>query len=72
MRRFRVVLEQGEDGYIVAHVPALRGCVTQGPTRAEALDRAREAIKGYIETLEAHGEPVPEEDVEFVELLDRA
>lgn len=45
----KVVLEQGEDGWIVAHVPALRGCVSQGKTREEALANIREAIEGWLE-----------------------
>lgn len=43
----------------VAEVPSLPGCVTQGKTRSEALVNAREAIAGYLESLEAHGEPIP-------------
>ena len=38
----KVVLEQGEDGWVVAHVPALRGCVSQGRTREEALANIKE------------------------------
>lgn len=45
----KVLLEQGEDGWVVAHVPALRGCVSQGKTRDEALANIKEAIKGWLE-----------------------
>lgn len=45
----KVLLEQGEDGWIVAHVPALRGCVSQGKTRQEALANIKEAIEGWLE-----------------------
>ncbi len=45
----KVLLEPGEDGWIVAHVPALRGCVTQGKTRQEALANIKEAIEGWLE-----------------------
>lgn len=45
----KVLLEQGEDGWIVAHVPALRGCVSQGRTRDEALENIREAIEGWLD-----------------------
>ncbi|MBU0607045.1 MAG: type II toxin-antitoxin system HicB family antitoxin [Armatimonadetes bacterium] len=54
------LLREDEGGYAVV-VPALPGCVTQGPTLAEALERVKEAIAGYLETLEAHGEAVPED-----------
>jgi predicted RNase H-like HicB family nuclease len=33
----QVLLYLGEDGYFVAEVPSLSGCVSQGKTRAEAL-----------------------------------
>ena len=57
--RYRVLIEQDEDGVYVAEVPSLPGCVTQGATREEALENAREAVGAYVESLEAHGDPVP-------------
>ena len=43
----------------VAHCPTLPGCVSQGKTRAEAQANITEAIKGYLESLAKHGEPIP-------------
>jgi predicted RNase H-like HicB family nuclease len=40
-------------------VPALPGCHAQGETREEALAMIREAIEGCIESLVAHGDPIP-------------
>lgn len=57
--RYRVLVEQDEDGAYVAEVPSLPGCITQGTTREEALSNVREAIGAYVESLEAHGDPVP-------------
>jgi len=57
--RYRVLIEEDEDGVFVAEVPSLPGCVSQGSTRREALSNAREAIAVYVESLEAHGDPVP-------------
>ena len=57
--KYRVLVEQDEDGVFVAEVPSLPGCISQGDTRAEALENIREAIGVYLESLEAHGEPVP-------------
>ncbi len=57
--KYRVLIEPDEDGVFVAEVPSLPGCVSQGRTRAEALANVREAIAAYLESLEAHGEPVP-------------
>jgi predicted RNase H-like HicB family nuclease len=57
--KFRVVLQSDEDGVIVAEVPALPGCISQGATREEAVDNIREAIAGYLDSLKAHGDPIP-------------
>jgi predicted RNase H-like HicB family nuclease len=57
--RYRVVIEPDEDGVFVAEVPALPGCISQGGTRAEAIDNIKEAIAAYLESLEDHGDPVP-------------
>ena len=57
--KFRVVLQKDEDGVMVAEVPALPGCISQGATRDEALSNIREAIAGYLDSLKAHGDPIP-------------
>lgn len=44
-----VILRPGEDGWIVAECLALPGCISQGRTRAEALENIREAIELCIE-----------------------
>jgi predicted RNase H-like HicB family nuclease len=56
--KYRVLIEPDEDGVFVAQVPSLPGCVTQGSTRAEALENAKEAVARYLESLKAHGDPV--------------
>jgi predicted RNase H-like HicB family nuclease len=57
--KFRVMIQRDEDGVYVAEVPSLPGCVSQGTTRPEALDNVREAIALYLESLKAHGDPIP-------------
>jgi predicted RNase H-like HicB family nuclease len=57
--KYRVYLEQDEDGVFIATCPALPGCVSQGQTRAEAMENIREAIEGYILSLKKHGDPAP-------------
>jgi predicted RNase H-like HicB family nuclease len=57
-----VVLFHGQDGYWVAECPSLPGCISQGATKAEAIANIREAIEGWIETMQAHGQPIPEEN----------
>ena len=46
---WNVVVELGEDGWFVAHAPALAGCWSQGKTRLEALQNIREAIAAWLE-----------------------
>jgi predicted RNase H-like HicB family nuclease len=57
--KYRVLIEQDEDGVFVAEVPALPGCISQGSTRKEALQNIQEAITVYLESLKAHNEPIP-------------
>ena len=57
--KYRVWIEQDEDGVFVAEVPALPGCISQGGTREEALRNIREAVTLYLESLEEHGDPIP-------------
>lgn len=67
--RYRVLIEQDEDGAFVAECPTLPGCISQGATRDEALINIKDAIAGYLESLRKHNEPVPpaiwEETVEL-------
>lgn len=57
--KFRVVIEQDEDGVHVANCPTLPGCWSQGKTRDEAVRNIHEAMQGYLESLEKNGDPIP-------------
>ena len=57
--KFRVLIEQDEDGMFIANCPTLPGCVSQGSTRAEAMTNIQDAIGGYLESLRKHDEPIP-------------
>ena len=59
MIRYRIIIEQDEDGVFVAECPVLPGCVSQGSTRDEAVANIKDAIAGYIESLRKHNEPIP-------------
>ena len=59
----KVVIERGEDGYFVAHCPALKSCWSQGTTREEALINVREAIALYLEPESAEVEQTAEREV---------
>ncbi len=60
----QVLIYPGEDGYWVAEVPSLPGCISQGKTKEEAITNVQEAIRGYIAALEDDGLPVPQERFE--------
>jgi len=60
----QVMIYPGEDAYWVAECPSLPGCISQGETRAEAIQNILEAIEVYVEALEEDGLPVPEEKYE--------
>ena len=57
--RYRVVIEQDEDGAFVVECPALPGCISQGKSRQEAITNIKDAIAGYLESLKKHGDPIP-------------
>jgi len=63
IKKYKVVIEPGEDGWLVVTVPALPGCITQGKNLEEALKNAKEAIAAYLESLKKNNQPVPEPDV---------
>jgi predicted RNase H-like HicB family nuclease len=60
----QVLIYLGEDGYWVVECPSLPGCISQGKTKEEALTNIREAIQGYIASLEEDHLSVPEERFE--------
>lgn len=48
-QQFKVIIEQGKEGYFIASVPALPGCYTQAKTLPELKKRIREAISLCLE-----------------------
>ncbi|MBI2304389.1 MAG: type II toxin-antitoxin system HicB family antitoxin [Chloroflexi bacterium] len=59
--KYTVIIEQGRESGYVAYAPALKGCVSQGETREEALRNIKEAMEVYLEALLEDGLPVPVE-----------
>lgn len=43
--QFKVIIEQDEDGFFVATVPALPGCHTQAKDMTELMRNVRDVIK---------------------------
>ncbi len=68
--RFRIIIEQDEDGIFVAQCTSLPGCISQGKTRNDAVTNIKDAIKGYLESLKKHNDPIsPSIYEEIVEVL---
>jgi predicted RNase H-like HicB family nuclease len=49
--RFRVLIEEAEEGGYVVECPALPGCISEG--EGEALENIKDAIQGCIEARNA-------------------
>jgi predicted RNase H-like HicB family nuclease len=47
-QKFNVLIEKGEDGYLIANVVELPGCHTQAKTLDELMKRTKEAISLYL------------------------
>ena len=47
--QFTIVIEEGEDGYLISEVLELPGCHTQGKTLDELMQRTKEAISICLE-----------------------
>ncbi|MFP4656581.1 MAG: type II toxin-antitoxin system HicB family antitoxin [Candidatus Woesearchaeota archaeon] len=47
-RRFNVIVEKGEDGFLIADVIDLPGCRTQAKTYDELMKRTKEAISLHV------------------------
>ena len=48
--RYDVVLDPSDEGGFTVHVPALRGCVSEGDTEEEALENIKDAIACWLDT----------------------
>ena len=60
-KSYTVVLTPNSVGGWLVEVPALPGCLTEGPTLTDALLMAEDAVRGYLEVLHEDGEAAPRE-----------
>ena len=58
---YTIIVHPDETGGYWTEVPALPGCGSQGETLDEAVEMTKDAIEVYLESLKAHGEPVPQD-----------
>jgi len=65
---YKVIFEPQDEGGYTVTVPSLPGCISEGDTYDEALSNIKEAISLYLESLQADGLPIPEENHLIVEV----
>jgi predicted RNase H-like HicB family nuclease len=56
--KLSVTIDRDEDGMWVVECPAIPGCVSQGKTRAAALENIKEAIALCLEVRAERGLPL--------------
>ena len=56
--RFVVTIDRDEDGVWVVECPSIPGCVSQGATRAEALENVKDAIAACLAVRSERGMPL--------------
>ena len=49
-KKYTVIIEKGEDEYLISDVVELPGCHTQAKTLDELLKRTKEAISLYLKS----------------------
>ena len=58
--RLPVIITKGEDGYFIAEIPIIPGCITQGKTKKEVLENIKEAAELCLEFMQEEGWSFPE------------
>ena len=48
IEKFTVLVEQGQDGYLISEVVELPGCRSQAKTHDQLIERTKEAIGLYF------------------------
>ena len=56
--KFPVTIDRDEDGMWIVECPSIPGCVSQGSTKATALDNIRAAIRLCLEVRAERGMPL--------------
>ena len=60
---FEIVIEkEAEDEGYSAYSPSLPGCFSNGLTVEEAKRNIRDAIEQHLQSLLAHGQPIPQSE----------
>ncbi len=65
---YKVVISKDEDGFFTAECVELKGCISCGKTKKEALKNIKEAIELYLESIESRGEKICKSKSELVKV----
>ena len=65
---FPITIERDEDDFWLTSCPSLPGCHSQGHTRPEAITNIKEAIRGYLASMQSHDEILPDQEWVLVEV----
>jgi predicted RNase H-like HicB family nuclease len=55
---FNITIERDEDAVWIVECPSIPGCVSQGATKAEAIENIKDAIKVCLEVRAERGLPL--------------
>lgn len=66
---YNLIIKPEKQGGFTVIVPSLPGCVTFGKDLHQAKAMARDAIKGYIQSLIKHKESIPSDDLSYPAIL---
>lgn len=64
-KKYSFVITKGIDNYYIASVPELPGVFTQAKELCDIFPRVKEAIEGYLETLESD-KSIKSDEVKFI------
>jgi predicted RNase H-like HicB family nuclease len=56
--KFNVTIDRDEDGVWIVECPSIPGCVSQGQTKAEALNNIKDAIAACLQVRAERGLPL--------------
>lgn len=60
----RPLTDEEGGGYLI-EFPDLPGCIADGETIEEAIHEGEDAVRSWLETAKAFGDPIPEPSLPF-------
>ena len=66
MMHYTILIHKAEEGGFWSEVPALPGCLSQGETIDDTLERTKEAIESYLLALKEEAVAAPIEESLFI------